>query len=69
MLHSIREFASVMLFVLASTVFSLCVAAQQVPKQIQPPADVQLLLQVHAKGDQVYTCKSDAAQFTWQIFR
>jgi len=26
-----------------------------------------LLLQVHAKGDQVYTCKADAAQFTWTL--
>src|ERR1700685_2103595 len=67
MLNSIRAFASAMLLVLASTAFSFCVAAQEVPKQIQPPANVQLLLQVHAKGDQVYTCKGDAAQFTWTL--
>jgi len=30
-------------------------------------ANEQLLLQVHAKGDQIYTCKSDAAQFTWTL--
>ena len=55
-------------------------AAQQVPPQIQPPAKVgfttsicwtpaqeQLLFQVHAKGDQVYSCKSDGAQFTWTL--
>jgi len=41
------------------------VAAQEVPQQIQPPAAEQLLLRVHAKGDQVYTCKADGAQFTW----
>jgi hypothetical protein len=67
MLNSIRAFASVMLLVLTSTALSFCVAAQEVPKQIQPPANVQLLLQVHAKGDQVYTCKGDAAQFTWTL--
>jgi hypothetical protein len=67
MRNNIRGFASAILLVLASAVFSFCVAAQEVPKQIQPPADVQLLLQVHAKGDQVYTCKGDAAQYTWTL--
>jgi hypothetical protein len=42
-------------------------AAQQVPQQLQSPPNEQLLLQVHAKGDQVYTCKADAAQFTWTL--
>ena len=41
--------------------------AQQVPQQIQAPANEQLLLQVHAKGDQVYTCKGDATQFAWTL--
>src|ERR1700685_2241414 len=67
MLNSIRAFASAMLLVLASTAFSFCVAAQEVPKQIQPPANVQLLLQVHAKGDQVYTCKTDGATPAWTL--
>jgi hypothetical protein len=67
MRNSIRGFASAALLAAASTVLSFSVAAQQVPKQIQPPAKEQLLLQVHAKGDQVYTCKSDAAQFTWTL--
>jgi hypothetical protein len=67
MRNSIRGFASATLLVAASTVLSFSVAAQQVPKQIQPPAKEQLLLQLHAKGDQVYTCKSDAAQFTWTL--
>jgi hypothetical protein len=67
MRNSIRGFAIAMLLVLASTGFSFCVGAQEVPKQIQPPAGERLLLQVHAKGDQVYTCKSDAAQFAWTL--
>jgi len=64
MRNSIRGFASATLLAAASTVLSFSAAAQQVPQQIQPPAKEQLLLQVHAKGDQVYTCKSDAGQFT-----
>jgi Protein of unknown function (DUF3455) len=31
------------------------------------PANEQLFLQVHARGDQIYTCKSDGAQFTWTL--
>jgi hypothetical protein len=67
MRNSIRGLASALLLVFVSTVFSFCVGAQEVPKQLQPPAGERLLLQVHAKGDQVYTCKSDAAQFTWTL--
>jgi uncharacterized protein DUF3455 len=43
------------------------VSAQQVPPQIQAPANQQLLLQVHAKGDQVYACMSVPAQFAWTL--
>jgi hypothetical protein len=63
----IRLFTSATLLVAASTLLSFSVAGQQIPHQLQPPADEQLFLQVHAKGDQVYTCKSDAAQFTWAL--
>lgn len=65
--NRIRGFASAALFAALSTVLSFSVAAQKVPKQLKPPANEKLLLQVHAKGDQVYTCKSDAAKFTWAL--
>jgi hypothetical protein len=51
----------------ANIFFSFSVAGQQVPPQIQPPGGEQLLLRVRAKGDQVYTCKGDAAQFAWTL--
>lgn len=66
MRQPIRVFAFVIRLAVASTVLSACLAAQ-VPPQLQLPANEQLLLQVHAKGDQVYTCKADAAQFTWTL--
>ena len=50
-----------------SLALSFSLPAQQVPQQLQPPATEQLLLQVHAKGDQIYTCKGDAAQFAWTL--
>ena len=62
-----RGLASAMLLVATTADLSLPVAAQQVPQQVQPPASERLFLQVHAKGDQVYTCKSTSAQFTWTL--
>jgi hypothetical protein len=45
-------------------------AAQQetpIPQQLQVPDTEQVLLRVHAKGDQIYTCKGDATQFAWTL--
>jgi hypothetical protein len=67
MCHGICGFVAAVLLAAASTALSLSVAAQQVPPQLQPPANEKLLLQVHAKGDQVYTCKGDATQFAWTL--
>ena len=63
MFHPSREFV----FALVSGLLCSTLAAQQIPQQLQPPAGEQLLLQVHAKGDQIYTCKGDAAQFAWTL--
>lgn len=63
--NRIRRFTFVKILVI--TVVSFPVAAQQIPQQLQPPANEQLLFQVHAKGDQVYTCKGEAAQFAWML--
>jgi hypothetical protein len=51
----------------ASATFSFSLAAQPVPQQLQPPASEQLLLQVYAKGEQIYTCKEDVTQYTWTL--
>jgi hypothetical protein len=63
----IRVFTFAALLVAAGTILSFPVAGQQIPQQLQPPAGEQLFLQVHAKGDQVYTCKNDAEQFSWAL--
>lgn len=67
MLKAIRPFAPTLLPMAAGFLFSLSANAQEVPKELQPPANEQLLLQVHAKGDQIYTCKGDGAQFAWML--
>jgi hypothetical protein len=64
---SLFRSAFVTLLAAASIVASFSARAQQVPLQIQPPANEQLLLQVHAKGDQVYICKSEPAQYIWTL--
>ena len=53
--------------VLASTALCLSTAAQQGPPEIRPQSEERLFLQVHAKGDQIYTCKGDGTQFTWTL--
>src|SRR5580704_14000800 len=67
----IRRSLIVTMLVAGSAMLSSSVAAQQetqqVPHQLQPPAGEGLLVRVHAKGDQIYTCKGDAAQFTWVL--
>jgi len=67
MRNHIGRFTSATLLVVVSCGLSFSVAGQQVPQQLQPPADEQFLLQVHAKGDQLYTCKGHDAQFTWTL--
>jgi hypothetical protein len=56
-----------MLLTAAITVLSIPAAAQQIPQQLQPAANEQLLFQVHAKGDQIYICQEGATQFAWAL--
>lgn len=65
--QAIRIFLSAGLLVIAVALFAVPARAQQPPQKLQPPTNEQLLLQVHAKGDQVYTCKADGAQFSWAL--
>jgi hypothetical protein len=61
----VLQFAA--LFVTANAVLSFSTSAQQTPPQLQPPAGEQLLIQVLAKGDQVYICKGGATEFSWGL--
>ena len=67
MLKASRAFPSASLALAAGLLFSLSARAQQGPKELQPPANEQLLFEVHAKGEQIYTCNGDGAQFTWVL--
>jgi hypothetical protein len=67
MFRAFRAFASALLPLAAWFLLALPSIAQQVPKELQPPANERLLRQVHAKGDQIYTCKADGAQFGWTL--
>ncbi len=61
--------------VLVTSLFAFALAAQQstqseqqeIPPSLQPPVDEKLILKLHATGDQIYTCKSESAQFTWTL--
>ena len=65
--RAIRALASAVLLLMACFLFSVSAYAQEVPKEVQPPANEELLLKVHAKGDQIYACKADGAQFAWTL--
>jgi hypothetical protein len=67
MYKAIRAATSAALPLAAGFLFAISVNARQVPKELQPPSNEQLLLQVHAKGDQIYSCKADGAQFAWTL--
>jgi hypothetical protein len=67
MSNAIRGLPSAAFFLTACFLFSASASAQQVPKELQPPASERFLLQLHAKGDQIYICKADGAQFAWTL--
>jgi hypothetical protein len=67
MKEAMGAFARVALFLAAGLLFSSASGAQQVPSELNPPANEQLLLRVHAEGDQIYSCKADDAQFAWAL--
>ncbi|MGA2096373.1 MAG: DUF3455 domain-containing protein [Candidatus Acidiferrum sp.] len=55
------------LLAVGAVLCSVGAVAQQAPPQIQPPANERLVLQVHAKGFQVYTCKEDVDRYAWEL--
>lgn len=63
----VLRFVSATVLAVASAILCSSIAAQQVPQQLQPPAGERVLLQVHAKGDQIYTCKGVGTQFDWTL--
>ena len=67
MRQSNHRLAFAALLTTAHFALSFSTTAQQVPQQLQPPAGEQLLLRVHAKGDQVYICKEGATEFSWGL--
>src|SRR5579863_3954842 len=67
MLRMNRALARTTLPLAACLIFSVSLWAQETPKELQPPANEQILLKVHAKGDQIYSCKADGARFAWTL--
>jgi hypothetical protein len=61
----VHAFAFAALPLAVGFLFSVSARDQVVPKELLPPASEQLLLQVHAVGDQIYSCNANGAQFAW----
>jgi hypothetical protein len=56
-----------MLLSVLSIVLSFASAAQQVPLQLPPAESESLVFRVQGKGNQIYSCKMDGAQFAWVL--
>ena len=67
MRHRMHGLTSTTLLAAANTLLFVRGCHPTSPPEPKPPANEQLLLKVHARGDQIYTCKSDGAQFTWTL--
>jgi hypothetical protein len=76
MLKSFHKFLSRTLVIFAGMALAglfLGVAAgarqdvEPVPEALRPPANEQLVLRVHATGDQIYSCKTDGVQPVWTL--
>ncbi|HMD07696.1 MAG TPA: DUF3455 domain-containing protein [Candidatus Acidoferrum sp.] len=67
MRNRIHSFTFATVLAVTNFCLSFSASAQQVPQQLQPPAGEQLLLRVHAKGDQIYICKEGATEFSWGL--
>jgi Protein of unknown function (DUF3455) len=76
MRHHFREIISAPTSsVIATLLFAFSLAAQpstqsepqEAPPTLQPPVEEKLILKLHAKGDQIYACKSENAQFSWTL--
>ena len=52
---------------LAVIFFGDAAGAQQVPEALQASASEQLVVQVHAKGEQIYSCKVDGTEAGWTL--
>jgi hypothetical protein len=50
-----------------AVIFAAAAGAQQVPEALRAPANERLFFQVHAKGDQIYSCKVDGTQAGWTL--
>src|ERR1700675_3878698 len=63
----VNNFGNLIGGALAVILFGAAAGAQQVPAALQVPANEQLVVQVHAKGEQIYSCKVDGPQPGWTL--
>src|SRR6202162_1125016 len=61
--HSLRTLA----LGAVAGIFAAAAGGQQVPEALRAPAEEHMVLQVHAKGEQIYSCKVDGAQAAWTL--
>lgn len=64
---AIGIFAALLLAMLPVFCGQSSAPGDQVPPQLRAPEGAKLILHARAKGDQIYTCKQEGAQFSWTL--
>jgi len=67
MTKAVHAFAFMALTLIAGGFFRLSADTEKVPAQLRPPASQALLLLMHGKGDQIYSCKNDVTGYLWEL--
>jgi hypothetical protein len=63
----VRAAAFANVLAVAGSLLPSFATAQPGPQNLQPPATEHLLMQVHARGSQIYSCSVDGARSAWTL--
>jgi Protein of unknown function (DUF3455) len=65
--NSVESFVVAGAILVLGGVLSAPCGAQDIPKQLQPPSNETLVVRVHAKGVQIYSCQAANDAFSWTL--
>ena len=67
MIRRLAPALALVAFFVAAVLGAFAVPADQLPSELRPPANQHEILRLHAKGNQIYSCKADGEQFSWTL--
>lgn len=66
-IHGMMPRILLLLLLPAGFVFARSVDQSSLPNAVRVPSTLQLLLEAHGVGDQIYTCKAAEGNYTWTL--